>query len=295
MTHTHDLGGRRLGVGLALLFALLLFEIIGACATHSLALLGDAGHVLMDAVALGASFAASRIAERRPTSAFTYGFARIEIVVAFANGLALLGIAAALVVGGAYRAFRPQEVHGRDLLIVASIGLVVNLAIMAMLRDRRHGRLNIESAYWHVLGDTLSSVFVVAGALLIAATGKYWFDLVADFAIGGILAVGAFRLVQRSGRILLEGTETDLGAVAAALREVAGVADVHHIHARTLTDGVMTLTARVHPIGDPRLSECAPLLSAIEVVLRDRFNIRHSTIQFEMPHADRAVECALDR
>lgn len=286
---------RRLGVGLALLLGLLLFEIIGAFATHSLALLGDAGHVLMDAVALGASFIAARVARRRPTAAFTFGFARIEIIVAFGNGLALLAIACSLVVAGTVRAFHPHEIHGRDLLIVASIGLLVNLVIMALLRDRRHGRLNIESAYWHVLGDTLSSVFVVAGALLVAVTGEYWFDLIANFAIGSTLLIGALRLIRRAGRILLEGTELDLAAVEAVIRSVPGVAKVHHVHARTLTDGVTTLTARVHPTGDPRLSECVPLLVAIERALGDRFNVRHVTIQFETRHADHAVECALDR
>lgn len=295
MAHTHDLGGRRLGVGLALLFALLLFEIIGAFVTHSLALLGDAGHVLMDAVALGASFAASRIAQRKPTTSFTFGFARIEIIVAFGNGLALLGIAGTLIVAGIVRAFHPLEVRGNELLVFAVIGLVVNLIIWMMLRDNRHGRLNLESAYWHALGDTLSSVFVVAGALLIAITGKYWFDLIANFAIGGILLVGALRLVRRAGRILLEGTEEDLAAVAAAIRAIPGVEDVHHIHARTLTDGVVTLTARVHPSGDPRLSECAPILEVIERVLREQFDIRHVTIQFETRHADRAIECTFDR
>lgn len=294
MTHEQTPEGRRLGAGLLLLLGLLVFEIIGAVETGSLALLGDAGHVLMDAVALGASFIAARVATRQPTARFTFGFARIEIVVAFANGLALLGIACSLVVAGILRAFNPHEVRSRELIIFAAIGLVVNLAIVALLRDRRHGRLNIESAYWHVLGDTLSSVFVVAGALLIAITGKHWFDLVANFAIGSILLVGALRLVRRAGRILLEGTETDLVAVAAAIRAVPGVEEVHHIHARTLTDGVMSLTARVHPAGDPRLSECAPVLSTIEGVLRDRFGIRHVTIQFETPHTERVIECTLD-
>lgn len=286
---------RRLGAGLVLLLALLIFEIVGSIRSGSLALLGDAGHVLMDAVALGASFVATRVARRRPTATFTFGFSRIEIIVAFGNGLALLALSIGLAVGGVERLVTPHPVRGQELIVFAAIGLVANLACLALLHRGRHGGLNLESAFWHVLGDTLSSVFVVGGAILIATTGENRFDVIASFAVAALLFVGALRLVRRAGRILLEGTELDLAAIEETIKAVPGVASVHHVHVRTLTDGVITLTARVHPAGDPRLSECVPLLVAIERILGDRFNIRHVTIQFETRHAAHAVECALDR
>ena len=284
---------RRLGVGLLILLALLAFEIIGALLSGSLALLGDAGHVLMDAVALGGSFVAARMALRRPTPQFTFGFARLEILVAFANGLALFAIALTLTGLGIWRLLHPTRVEGGIMLAFAAVGLVANLAIMVIFRSGLHGRLNIESAFWHILGDTLSSVLVVAGGVLVATTGESRVDAVASFTVAALNFFGATRLVTRAGRILLEGAAFPVDDVAAALTAVPGVSMVHHIHLRTLTDGIVTLTARVHPVGDPRLSECGPLLGAIEAVLKERFGIRHATIQFEVDDGDRAVSCVL--
>lgn len=165
-----------------------------------------------------------------------------------------------------------QAKEGRRLS--AGFLLLVGLLIFEIIGGIRSGSLALLGDAGHVLMDTVA--------------------LGASFAVAALLFAGALRLVRRAGRILLEGTELDTNDLARAIWAIPGVESARHLHVRTLTDGVVTLTARVHPVGNPRLSECAPILRAIETMLREHYNIRHVTIQFEIPRADQAVECALD-
>ena len=167
-------------------------------------------------------------------------------------------------------------------LIVAAIGLCVNVVVLLTLRRDAHTDLNLRSAYWHVLSDTIASVGVVLGAGVIALTGWDIVDAIVSLPIVGLIMVGAVRILRESTHILLEGVprELSLAHVAETMREVAGVKDVHHLHIWSLCSNVYALSSHVR-VPDTRLSELSSLLDAVNERLREKFNISHTTIQFE--------------
>ncbi len=269
--------------------AFLAVEVAGGLIAGSLALLADAGHMLSDSVALGMSWAALRIGRRPADPLRSYGYRRLEVLVAFANGCALFVITVWIAVEAAMRLAAPRVVLGRPMLAVAVAGLLANAAAYAVLSGGRRANLNLRSAWLHVLGDLLGFGVTILAALVILFTGWSRADPILSLVVAALIARSALEIVRSSGHILLEGTPKGLDAARVRedlLAKLPSLSDVHHIHAWSLTEEQRFITLHV------RASQGADLDTLVPAVcerLEHRFGVTHSTIQ-----VDRA-ECADER
>ena len=256
-------------------------EAIGGVFTGSLALLADAGHMLTDSVALILAYLAYRLSDRPGNRQMTYGFDRIKILVAYTNGLTVLGIAIWIVMEAIERSLSPAPVLGGPMLVIAVLGLAVNIVVFLILHGGDRESLNMRGAILHVLGDLLGSVAAILAAVIILTTGWNAADPVLSVLVAGLLLRSAWMLVRESGVILLEGVPPDIdrNAVADDLAAHAeGVCDVHHMHVWTL-DGrqrLATLHARLSPGAEAERS-----ISAIKARLKAVHAIGHATVEVE--------------
>jgi cobalt-zinc-cadmium efflux system protein len=274
-------GERRLLWVLVLTAVFMVAEAIGGWLAGSLALIADAGHMLSDTAALGLAWAAFRVARRPSDPKRSYGYHRLQILAAFANGLALFAIAAWILVEAIGRLREPIPVLGGPMLAVATAGLVVNLIALFALRGGASTNLNVRAALLHVIGDLLGSVGTIAAAIVILAAGWTPIDPILSVLLTALILRGAWDVTRRAGHVLMEGTPE--GFDAAALRAdliavVPGVTDVHHVHAWMLTAErpLVTLHVRLAPSADPNRT-----LAAIKRRLKDEFGITHSTVQVD--------------
>jgi cobalt-zinc-cadmium efflux system protein len=256
-------------------------EAVGGWLAGSLALIADAGHMLSDTAALALAWAAFRIGRRPHDEKRTYGYHRFEIIVAFANGLALFAIAAWIVVEAVGRLREPVPVLGGPMLAVAAAGLAVNLVALYVLRGGDRDNLNVRAALLHVLGDLLGSVGAIAAAAVILLTGWTPIDPILSIVLTLLILHGAWDVTRRAGHVLMEGVPEGFDAAAMRadlLAAVPGVADVHHVHAwlLNLERPMVTLHVRLAPSAD-----AAAALAAIKLRLKDRFGIAHSTVQID--------------
>ena len=269
---------RRLTAALVLAAVYLGAEIAGGLLTNSLALLADAGHMLSDVAALALSLFAIRIAQRRPDDERTYGFYRSEILAAMVNGAALAAIAVFILVEVYQRLLSPPEVAGRVMMLIAAGGLLVNLVSLRILGAGRSESLNVRGAWLHVLTDTLGSVQAILAGLLIWLFGWRWADPVASALIAVLVLFSAWSLLRESVSVLMEGVpgHLQIDDVDRAIRGVPGVVGVHDLHVWTITSGFVALSAHVTVSSpDPQV------VWRVRDVLRERFDIEHSTIQVE--------------
>jgi cobalt-zinc-cadmium efflux system protein len=288
MSHPHEaehiapMGSRPLIIALAIVAGMMVVEIIGGLLSNSLALLGDAGHMLVDTLALGLTLFALNLAKRPSTPTRTYGYHRIEIMAALVNGSILVLVSAFIFYEAYGRFLKPPEVKTPLMLLVAVIGLIANLAGIMLLRRARRGTLNVKAAFWHVLGDTISSVGVIAGGIIITFTGWGIVDPIIATIIGCIILWGAVRLVRDSVDILMESVPKHIQVeeVVDTLKSVAGVDDVHDIHVWTITSGLHALSAHLL-IRDQMVSRSAEVVEAVNHSLAEKFNITHTTLQLE--------------
>jgi cobalt-zinc-cadmium efflux system protein len=241
---------RRLLVCFVLTAAFMLVEALAGLWTNSLALLSDAFHMLSDAGALGLAAFAARVGLRRPTPEKTYGYKRIEVLAAFANALLL----AILGIGVAAKAIahlgNPADVRAEPMLVVATLGLALNIGIFLWLRNAKGERnLNEEGALWHVLGDTLGSIAALAAGAVMLWTGWMRADALAGLFTAGILLFGAQRVLRKTTHVLVEGAPegVDAKAVRASMEALPGVRAVHDLHLWTLTGRDLYLSAHVEP------------------------------------------------
>ena len=262
-----------------LIAGFMVVEAVGGWLANSLTLLADAGHMLLDASALGLSWLAMRLSRRESSARLTYGYDRFQVLAAFINALALFVLAGAIVYEAFGRLGAPEAMLPIPALAVAALGFVVNVVVYRML----HGsdNLNVRSAALHVLGDLLGSVAAMAAAGCVLLFGWLYADPILALVIAAILVRGAWAILRESGHILLQGVpaNVDLDEIRAALTsDVAGVVDVHGMHAWALTNEkpLLTLHATIGPTTD---GESAT--SAIKNVLTDRFGIARSTVQIE--------------
>jgi len=280
MARDHDHDRRQLALALGLTGGYCVVEFVGGWFTNSLALLSDAGHMLSDVTAMGLSLFAAYISTLPVTSQKTFGYYRAEILVAFLNGLALWLVAGIIFREAYYRFFSPPEVHGQGMILIAGVGLLVNLLTAWMLHGAHEANINLRGVFLHVLSDALGSVGALVAGALILWTNWQWADPVTSVIIGFLILLSSFSLVRESVDILMQATprHLDLAEVQRTLEEVAGVARVHDLHVWTLTSGLFTLTAHVVVNGshDPHT-----LLNALEHVIQQRFGIDHTTIQLE--------------
>ena len=280
--HTLEIKENRFIFALALTALIFLAEFIGGFWTGSLALLSDSAHVFMDAFALGLSYLAIRAAALPPNDRHTYGYHRLQVLAALTNGATLLLIAVEILRQAWDRLHHPEPVLAGPMLVIAVIGLVVNLIVAYALREHDHDDLNTRSAFLHVLGDTLASVGVIAVGVILLFVNWTWLDLLVSVLIGLLILVSSGRVLKESVHILAEGSPDGMTAtaVAAAMRQVAGVDEVHDLHVWTVSPGYVALSAHV-VLRDQALSQTTQIMAALKAALHDGFDIRHTTVQFE--------------
>lgn len=270
----------RLLIAFALTFLAMLVEAGGGWLSGSLALLADAGHMLVDTFALLLAWAGAHFARRPADVRRSFGYARMEVLVGYTNALAQFALVAWIIVEALSRFRMPEPIHAMPMLVIAVIGMAINLIVLGALGSHAHDDLNIAGARLHVIGDLLGSMGAVIAALLIAGFGWLWADAAFSIVTAALILGSAWRLLRRCAHILLEGTPDDLQAttLVEAICEDSGIAAVHHVHLWQLASGsrIATLHARaVEGYDSDRV------LASIQQILRERFHITHATIQLE--------------
>lgn len=258
----------------------LIAEVIGGIVTNSLALLADAAHMLTDVVGLLLAFIAIKIGEKKADPSRTYGYYRTEILAAVINAVVLLGISI-YVLFEAYQRFQnPPEVQSKSMLIVAGIGLLVNVAGMMILRKDSEGSLNMKGAYFEVLSDMLTSVGVMIAGVIMLTTGWYYADPLISAAIGLLIFPRTWRLLKEAINVLLEGTpaDVDIHELRKSLEQIRGVKNVHDLHVWSLTSSVNAMSA--HIVKDNAVSQ-NQLLKTLKDTTVENFKISHTTFQIE--------------
>lgn len=278
--HTAGANAASLRYALALTTAFLAAEVVGAWWFNSLALLSDAAHMMTDVAALAIALVAIRIGQRPADDKRTFGHKRFEILAAAFNALLLFAVAIYIAIEAVGRFRAPEPVESTGMLIVATLGLVVNLVSMRLLAAGKDVSLNVKGAYLEVWADMLGSIGVIFGALVIRFTGLTWIDPAVAVAIGLWVLPRTWTLLRDTTNILLQGVPSgiSLPEVRAAIGQVRGVGSVHDLHVWSLSTNDVTCTAHVE-LADAARSE--PVRRDVEHVLRTRFGIEHSTIQIE--------------
>jgi cobalt-zinc-cadmium efflux system protein len=271
---------RRLIVALGFTGIIALAEAVGGYFTNSLALMSDAGHMLTDLSALALSLLALWFAGKPANLKKTYGYYRLEILSALANGVLLLGITVVIGLEAAHRFQAPAPIKLGPMVLIALTGLLANLGALAFLH--RGESMTVRGAFLHVLGDALSSLGVIVGAVLMYATGWLVIDPLISVAISLIIVFGAFRLVRDALDVLLEAvpSHVDLDAVRQLMAKTPGVSAIHDLHVWTISSGIYALSAHL-VVADPMVCNNDAILSAVKHELLDRFGIDHTTIQIE--------------
>jgi len=287
MSHPHQSSAqthrRALAIVLALTLAYAAIEVIGGLLTNSLALLADAAHMLTDVGGLALALFATWIAQRPATPQKTYGYYRVEVLAAAVNAVVLLGAGAYVLYEAFQRLQDPPKVISTPVLVVAVIGLVVNLLGMRILHGGAQTSLNVEGAFLEVLSDMLGSVAVIVSALVMWLTGWYYADPLASILIGVMIVPRTWRLLSGAVQVLMEGTpaSVDLAQIEAALLALDEVEQVHDLHVWTLTSGLNALSAHVRVRGVDGAADGQRVLEQINALLREQFDLHHTTIQLE--------------
>jgi cobalt-zinc-cadmium efflux system protein len=299
-THAHGDAARRAGARHAgrlqaaflLLAAFMVVEFVAGIASGSLALLSDAGHMLTDVVGLGMALAAIRLADRGSERRHrTFGLYRLEILAALANAVLLFGVAGYVLVEAVRRFDDPPEVASTTVLVVAALGLAANLVAFALLRAGASESLNVEGAYLEVLADTVGSLAVIVGAIVMRVTGWDWIDPVVGVAIGLWILPRTWRLGGQAVRILVQAAPpgVDLDALERELGEVPGVVDVHDLHVWTLTSDMEVASAHLMV---RQGVDTHGVLDAARQLLAARYGIAHATLQVEPDDHEGCAEVA---
>lgn len=276
--HTAGANSRSLGMALALTSLFLVAELVGAWWFNSLALLSDASHMFTDSAALAIALLAIRIGLRLPDDRRTYGYRRMEVLAAAFNSLLLFAVAAYILYEGVLRFFEPQPVQSTGMLVVAAVGLAINIVAMRLLSTGKEGSLNIKGAYLEVWSDMLGSIGVIAAAIIIRFTGWTWVDPVVAVAIGLWVLPRTWVLLRASAQVLMQGTPPglDLAGLRTALIAIEGVAGIDRMRAWTLTgaDRIVTLRLSVDPGAQP-----ADVVALAERLMETDFGVDDVTVQ----------------
>jgi len=282
-THVHTEDARRLTIALALILGLMAGEVVAGLVADSLALLSDAAHMLTDAAAIGLALFAARIARRPAEGGFTFGFRRAEILSAQLNGATLVALALVITIEAVRRLINPPEVEGLIVLIVALVGIVVNLAATMVLSGAERRSLNVEGAFQHVLTDLFAFIATAIAGAVVLITGVGRADGIAALVVAGLMLRSGLGLLRDSGRVLLEAAPRDLdpNEIGRALAAQNHVVEVHDLHVWEVTSGFPAISAHVTVRAgcdtQAHRRELATLLS-------ERFGITHSTLQVETRH-----------
>ncbi len=275
----------RLGIALTITVVVLVAQLVGAVASGSLALLGDAGHMSSDGIGLAVALVASVMAARPATDRHTFGFQRMEVLAALANGVILMVVAAAVAIEAVRRLLEPStHVEALPMLVVASVGLAANVAAYLVLRGGDRGSLNLRGALLEVVGDMLGSIAAIVAAVVILMTGFANADAIASLAIAALIVPRAFLLLRDVVRVLTESAprDRDVAQIRDHLRGARGVVAVHDVHIWNITSGAPVFTA--HVVVEPEIfarGETHALLDELGACLASHFDVAHSTFQLE--------------
>jgi cobalt-zinc-cadmium efflux system protein len=275
---------RLLLVSLGLLLAFLVGELVAALIAHSLTLLADAGHMATDVLALAAAVVAARLARRPAQGHWTFGLARAEVLSAAFNGITLVVVAAIVTVEAVRRLINPVVVTGRTLVVVAVVGLVVNLVVTAVLARADRRSINVAGVVAHVLTDAYAFAATIVAGIVIITTGWNRADPVASLLVVVLLLRAARSLIMASGRVLLEAapSEVDVELVRRHLLDAPYVVDLHDLHVWTVTSGLPAISVHVVISEDCFSTGRAPvLLDELQACLAGHFDVEHSTFQLE--------------
>ena len=292
--HSHGAGPTRvlkISLGVTLVYIVLL--VVAGVRAHSLALLSEAGHNLSDFLALALSLVAVYFQSRPANPSKTYGYQRAGVLAALVNASSLVVVSFLIF----YEAFRrlqhPEHVQATLMMWVAAAGVAMN-GVIALLLYRSGGDVNIRSALLHEVGDTLSTAAVIAGGWAILATGNYWIDSALSVGIGVLILWSSFGIVRETLNILLEGTPRGmkLERIESAIREIAGVNDVHDLHVWSIGSETHALSCHIS-IEDIPPSVSERILRDVKECLHHDFRIVHTTIQFEHAECEVAHGCVM--
>ena len=282
--HGHPHGGgedaRRLALALALILAFMAGEIVAGLLAHSLALLSDAAHMLTDAGALAMSLFVLRLAAQPVGGNRTFGLRRSEILSAQANGAALLVLAGLIIYGAVRRLVSPPDANGTAILVVALVGIGVNLLATWQLSGANRRSLNVEGSFQHILTDLVAFIATAVAGAVILATGWVRADPVAALLVAAFMLWASWRLLRDSGRVLLDIAPAELPVteIGTAMAAHPGVVEVHDLHVWEVTTEFPTLSA--HVLVEPG-ADCHGIRHELEQLLRDRFGLEHTTLQVE--------------
>jgi cobalt-zinc-cadmium efflux system protein len=296
--HVHgDADARRLTLALVLILAFMAAEVVTGIVASSLALLSDAAHMLTDAAALALALVALRIAARPARGAMTYGFGRVEILSAQANGITLVLLALWITYEAIRRLVAPPDVQGAIVVIVALVGIVVNLAATLVLAGANRQSLNVEGSFRHILTDLYAFVGTAIAGAIILLTGFARADAIASLVVAALMLLAGARLVKASARVFLEAAPPGLDPeqIGHVLAAHPGVVEVHDLHVWEVTSGFPALSAHVLVKAG---SDCHELRRELQQELTQRFELRHTTLQVDheaAPQAPLRIEVASER
>lgn len=283
--HTHAADSRRLKIALALIASFMCVEVVVGILANSLALLSDAAHMLTDAGALALALVAIRLARRPAAGAMTYGLGRSEIVAAAINGSTLLVLGLLFVYESVRRLFEPHPVEGAAVLIVALVGVAVNLAATWVLAGANRDSLNVEGAFQHILTDLAAFIATAIAGAVILLTGFERADGIAALFVAALMLRAAYHLLRESGRVFLEAAPRGIDPQAVGRRMAAhpGVTEVHDLHVWEVTSGFPALSAHVLVARD---ADCHGARRSLEAMLHEEFAIEHTTLQVDHDGGD---------
>lgn len=279
----HPVNEKNLLVATLLNLVITVTEIAGGIMSGSLALLSDALHNLSDTFATFIAYLATIIGKRNANHKKTFGYKRLEILAALLNAVILIVVSVFLLREAYERIQDPVPVKSMIMLVVALVGLLANLYAVVILKSDAQKSINVRAAYVHLIGDSLSSLLVIVGGILIHLYRIYWIDPVITLLISAYIIREAFVILKEAVNILMQSApdHLDLDTVKKHVEQIPDVGNIHHLHAWMLTDSEIHLEAHVELLRDLKLSDLRTTQSSIESLLRDQFNIHHVTLQFE--------------
>ncbi|MGI6521372.1 MAG: cation diffusion facilitator family transporter [Fermentimonas sp.] len=281
--HAENLRGKKLLWVTLLNFSISVVQVVGGIVSNSLSLISDAIHNLGDTSAIFIAFLAGKHAAKKPDAQKTFGYKRAEILAALFNGVVLIAICIFLFVEAYKRFINPQPIKGGVMLTVAVFGLLANLISVLVLQKEKSHNLNVRAAYLHLLGDTLSSVAVIAGGIAIIVWDVYWIDPLVTVAVGVYITYHTWGVVRQTVDILMQATprHINIQKIKQEVETLPQVENLHHLHVWQMDDEQVHLEAHLNISRDMPLSEAQTVRHNVETLLKDKFNIGHVTLQIE--------------
>lgn len=278
-----------LKISLILTFGFFFIELFGGIYTKSLALISDSFHMLLDSFALALTYFSLIISLKSKSDEKTYGYKRAEILSAFFNSLTLSILSLIIIFKAVLRIYKPVEIKKETLLSIAFLGLIVNLVNLFLLHKFQKKSLNIKSAYLHILSDSLGSIIVLTSAWLLYFTRKTYFDSIASIIISFLILITSSKLFIKTLNILMEGVPSNfnLKEVKEDLKNLPSVLDIHDLHIWSVTSSFPLITAHIVIKEEKRGQE---ILEKANKILKEKYNINHSTIQIETTYQDKCEQ-----